>query len=50
MEKIQITEGAEATNEKKKIIIIRKIWEKENYKYLGILETDTIKWVEMKKQ
>ena len=27
---------------------IRTLGEKENYKYLGILETDTLKLVEMK--
>ena len=29
---------------------IRTLWEKEIYKYLGILEADTIKQVEMKEK
>ena len=38
------TDGIELPNQNK----IRTLAEKENYKYLGILEVDTIKQVEMK--
>ena len=40
-----MTEGIELPNQEK----IRMLREKENYKNLGILEADTIKQVEMKK-
>ena len=39
-----MTDGMELTNQEK----IRTFGEKETYKYLGILEADTIKQVEMK--
>ena len=45
-EKRQMTEGIELTNQKK----IRMLEQKETYKYLGILEADTIKHVEMKEK
>ena len=44
--KIQITEGIELQNQER----IRKHGEKENYKYLGLLEKDTIKQAEMKEK
>ena len=37
----KMTEGRELPNQEK----IRTLWEKEAYKYLGILEADTIKQV-----
>ena len=40
-----MTEGVELPNQ----VITRKLGEKETNKYLGILEDDTIKQVEMKK-
>ena len=42
--KWHITEGKELLNKEK----IKMLGEKETYKYLGILEADTIKQVEMK--
>ena len=42
--KRHMTDGMELPNQYK----IRTLWEKKNYKYLGILEADTIKQVEMK--
>ena len=39
-----MTEGIELRNQDK----IRKIKEKKTYKYTGILETDTIKQVDIK--
>ncbi len=39
-------EGVELANQ----VIIRTLGEKETYKYLGILEADTIKQVEMKEK
>ena len=39
-----IIEGVELPNQEK----LRTLGEKETYKYLGILEADTIKQVEMK--
>ena len=39
-----MTAGIEQTNQDK----IRTLREKETYKYLGILEADTIKYVDMK--
>ena len=44
--KRQITEGIELPNQEK----IRTFGEKENYKYLGILEADTIKQAEIEKR
>ena len=44
--KRHLTEGMELANQDK----IRTIGEKEPYKYLGILEADTIKQVEMKEK
>ena len=44
--KRNITEGAEQQNQEK----IRTLGEKETYKYLGILEADTIKQVKMKEK
>ena len=41
--KRKITEGIELTNQKR----IGTLEEKENYKYLGILEVDTIKQTEI---
>ena len=41
-----ITEGIELANQEK----IRMLGEKENYKYLGILEVDIIKEAEMKEK
>ena len=38
--------GVKITNE----VVIRTLGEKETYKYLGILEADTIKQVEMKEK
>ena len=40
-----MTEGVELLNE----VVIRMLRQKETYKYLGILEVDTIKQVKMKK-
>ena len=45
-EKLQMTGGIELPNQEK----IRMLREKETYKYLGILEADTIKQVEMKEK
>ena len=42
--KRHISDGMELLNQEK----IRTLREKETYKYLGILEADTIKQVEMK--
>ena len=42
--KRHITDGMERPNRDK----IRTLEENENYKYLGILQTDTIKQVQMK--
>ena len=42
--KRQLTDEMELTNQEK----IRTLGEKETYKYLGILDVDTIKQVEMK--
>ena len=42
--KREITNGIEVPNQERN----RTVGEKENYKFLGILETDTIKQVEMK--
>ena len=44
--KWHITEGVELPNQ----VVIRTLWEKETYKYLEILEADTIKQVEMKEE
>ena len=44
--KRHLTEGMEQTNQEK----IRMLREKETYKYLGILEADTIKQVKMKEK
>ena len=44
--KRQMTEGIELQNQEK----MRTFGEKETYKYLGILEADTIKQVEMKEK
>ena len=44
--KRHITDGIELPNQDK----IRTLAENETYKYLGILEADTIKQVEMKKK
>ena len=44
--KRQITEGIEQPNHEK----FRMFGEKECYKYLGILEADTIKQAEMKEK
>ena len=44
--KSQITEEIELLNQEK----IRTLGKKENYKYLGILEVDTIKQAEMKEK
>ena len=41
-----ITEGVELPNQ----VVIRTLGEKETYKYLGILEADTIKQEEMKEK
>ena len=41
-----MTEGIELPNQEK----VRMLGEKETYKYLGILEVDTIKHAEMKKK
>ena len=41
-----LTDGKERQNQDK----IRTLGEKETYKYLGILESDTIKQVEMKEK
>ena len=43
--KLQMTEGTELPNLEKN----RTLGKKENYKYLGILEADTIKHAEMKR-
>ena len=43
--KRHLTNGMELSNQDK----IRTLEEKETYKYLGILEADTIKQVQMKK-
>ena len=45
-EKWHLTEGIELTHQEK----IRTFGEKETYKYLGILEPETIKQVEMKEK
>ena len=44
--KRHMTEGAELLNQ----VIIKRLGEKESYKYLGILEVDTIKQQEMKEK
>ena len=44
--KRHLTDGMELSNQDK----IRKFGEKETYKYLGILETDAIRRVEMKEE
>ena len=44
--KRHLTDGMELRNQDK----IRTLGEKETYKYLGILEADTIKQVEMKEK
>ena len=44
--KQHMTEGVKLPNQ----VIIRMLGEKETYKYLGILEVDTIKQVEMKEK
>ena len=44
--KRQIIEGTELSNQER----IRTLGEKENYRYLGILEVDTIKQVDMKEK
>ena len=44
--KRHLTDGMELPNQDK----IRTLREKETYKYLGILEADTIKQVEMKEK
>ena len=44
--KRHLTKGIEQPNQEK----ISTLGEKETYKYLGILEADTIKQVEMKKK
>ena len=44
--KRHMTDGMEPPNQEK----IRTLEEKETYKYLGILVTDTIKQVEMKEK
>ena len=44
--KRHMTEGVELPNQ----VIIRTPREKESYKYLGILEADTIKQVKMKEK
>ena len=41
-----MTEGVEEPNQ----VVIRTLGEKDTYKYLGILETDTIKQVEIKEK
>ena len=45
-EKRRMTEGIELWNQEK----IRTLGEKETYKYLGILEAETIKHAEMKEK
>ena len=45
-EKRETAKGIELSNQES----IRKFGEKENYKYLGILEPDTIKRAKMKKK
>ena len=42
-----MTEGMEKTKSRKNI---RSLGEKETYKYLGMLEADTIRQVEMKEK
>ena len=44
--KQHMTEGTELPNQEK----IRTLWEKETYKYLGILEAETFKQMEMEKK
>ena len=44
--KWHMTEGVELPNQ----VVIRTLGEKKTYKYLGILEADTTKQVEMKEQ
>ena len=44
--KRQITEGTELPNQER----IKTLGEKENHKYFGILEADTIKQAEMKEK
>ena len=44
--KRHITDGVELPNQ----VVIRKLGEKETYKYLGILEGDTIKQKEKKEK
>ena len=46
-EKRETTKGIKLFNQEKKI---RTIEEKENYKYMGIWEADTIKQTEIKKK
>ena len=45
-DKRQITEGVKLTNQ----VVIRTLGEKETYKFLGILEADTIKQQDMKQK
>ena len=45
-DKWYLTDGMELPNQDK----LRTLGEKETYKYLGILETDTIKQVEIKEK
>ena len=44
--KRHMTEGVELPNQ----VVIKMLGEKETYKYLGILEADTIKQVEIKEK
>ena len=44
--KRHMTEGVELPNK----VVIRTLGEKETYKYLGILEADTVKQQEMKER
>ena len=46
IEKIEAAEGIEPLNQES----IRTLGEKQNYKYLGILEADTIKQMETKEK
>ena len=46
MKKKETTEGIELQNQER----IRTLGEKENYKYLGISEPDTIKQAQMKER
>ena len=50
MKRMKKTDSGSNRPEKKTQVSIRKVVKKENYKYVGILEADTIKQAEMKEK